>query len=308
MWTGYNNYDHFFEVGQPRGVDNWIDEIISTNPENIKVGKERIWNIPVSFDIETSSYYKMGEKCATMYLWSMCFNGSSILGRTWKEFTDVIKLIVNIFQTKKCKLLIFVHNLGYEFQFMRGWFIWENVFASKERRPIYARLNNGIEFRCSYILSNYALAYIGEELLDKYKVEKDVGALDYSLLRNSKTGLTQTEKWYSVHDVQVVTSYIQEKIEQDGGINEIPLTNTGYVRKYTRDYCFNQELQDAKLRKKSRARYKESMKSLVITSKCEYDQLHQAFAGGFTHANPFWSGKTIKVGDEYEKIDNINEE
>ena len=303
MWDGYKNYDHYFEVGQPTGVDDWIDEIIDSHPKSIKIGKEHMWNIPASFDIETTSYYSWGKKMATMYLWSLNINGSTILGRTWKEFIDVIQLVSEVFKTKKCKLLIYVHNLGYEFQFMRGWFIWENVFASKERRPIYALLKNGIEFRCSYLLSNYALAYMGDELLTIYKVEKDVGALDYSLLRNSKTWLTQKEKWYSVHDVQVVTSFIQEKIENDGGINEIPLTNTGYVRKYTREFCFYQEEEDKKYRKKNRARYKESMNSLVITSELEYDQLKQAFAGGFTHANPFWATKTVKVGDSYEKLD-----
>ena len=36
------------------------------------------------------------------------------------------------------------------------------------------------------------------------------------------------------------------------------------------------------------------MKSLQITSKCEYDQLKWAFAGGFTHAAPKWSGNVCQ--------------
>ena len=137
---------------------------------------------------------------------------------------------------------------------MRGWFKWDEVFAVKERRPVHASLPEGIEFKCSYILSNYSLAYIGAKLLRKYPVEKAVGDLDYSLLRHSGTGLTTEEIWYSVKDVQVVSSYIQEKIENEGGINNIPLTNTGYVRRYCREFCFTQFNSDPKMQRKLSAR------------------------------------------------------
>lgn len=289
-WAGYKNYDHYYWFSD--GYDEFINEV-REYPIGLVGQHTRYINIPAAFDIETSSYYEEGKKRATMYLWSFCLNGSTILGRTWDEFIDLINNLALEFSTDKYKLIIYVHNLGYEFQFMRKWFKWKEVFAVKERRPIHAVLENGIEFKCSYILSNYALAYIGANLIKKYLVEKDVGALDYSLVRHSKTPLTNEEIWYSVHDVQVVTSFIQEKIENEGGLSEIPLTNTGYVRQYCRKYCFTQFESEPKICKKLSARYHERMKSLIITSKSEYDQLHQAFAGGFTHAAPFWSGETL---------------
>ena len=61
----------------------------------------------------------------------------------------------------------------------------------------------------------------------KYKIEKKVGDLDYSLLRHSNTHLTDTELGYCINDVKVVMAYIQEKIEHDGNIAKIPLTKTG---------------------------------------------------------------------------------
>ncbi|MBO7734986.1 MAG: hypothetical protein J6S67_20660 [Methanobrevibacter sp.] len=291
MWTGFLNYDHYWLVDQR---DKWIHEIHESEPEIIKYGKDRYWNIPASFDIETSSYYEMGEKRATMYVWSLIVNGSTLVGRTWAEFVDTINLLASEFNTDYARLIIYVHNLGYEFQFMRGWLDWHDVFAVKERRPVHATLKNGIEFKCSYILSNYALAYIGENLLKKYPVQKDVGAIDYQQVRHSKTPLTDIEIWYNVHDTQVVCSYIQEKIENEGGIGNIPLTNTGYVRRYCRNACFTQDESDEKTIKKVRAKYHELMKSLQITSKCEYDQLKWAFAGGFTHAAPKWSGNVCQ--------------
>ncbi|MBO7693173.1 MAG: hypothetical protein J6T10_11145 [Methanobrevibacter sp.] len=288
MWNGYKNYDHYFLVDQ--GYE-WMQEIISTEPERVPYGKKFMWNIPASFDIETSSYRNNnGEKCATSYLWSLNINGSTIVGRTWDEFKACINFVAESMHTDKNILVIYVHNLGYEFQWMKKWFTWKDVFAVKERRPVHATLDNGIEFKCSYLLSNYALSYIGNNLISRYHVKKDVGAVDYSLIRHWLTNLTDTEIWYNVHDNQVVTSFIQEKIENEGGIDKIPLTNTGYVRQYCREFCFTQMQKDEKIIKKLKAKYHERMRSLKIVSECEYDQLHLAFAGGFTHTAPNWSG------------------
>ena len=293
MWEGYKNYDHYFYGVNPDNLEKWFKEASSCGLHSMGT-KVRYWNVPASFDIETSSFKSWGEKFATMYVWSFCLNGSTIIGRTWGEFVQTIKYLEIHMNTKHVKLIIYIHNLAYEFQWMRKWFSWDNVFAVKERRPIHATLPNGIEFKCSYILSNYALAYIGAKLLLRYPVQKAVGDLDYSLTRHSSTGLTPQELWYSVKDVQVVCSYIQEKIENEGGIVSIPLTNTGYVRQYCRKYCFTQFEEDPTYRKKLSARYHERMKSLSIMSACEYDQLKAAFAGGFTHAAPMWSGRVVE--------------
>lgn len=290
-WDGYKNYDHYYWWVNPQ-ISEWFNEAVKVF--DLVGGRTKYYNIPCAFDIETSSYYDWGKKKATMYLWSFCLNGSTILGRTWTDFIELINLLHKSFDTEKTKLIIYVHNLGYEFQFIRKWFEWDSIFAVKDRRPIHAIMKNGIEFKCSYILSNYALSYIGAKLTQRYPVQKDVGALDYSLVRHSKTPLTDTEVWYSAHDVQVVCSFIQQKIEDEGGINEIPLTNTGYVRRYCREYCFTQFQSEPKICKKLSALYHDRMQSLTIKSQYEYDQLHQAFAGGFTHAASYHSGKTIK--------------
>ena len=296
-WRGYKNYDHYYWVNPPvpetSGLVQWYNESVESGYEIIGERKRYI-NAPASFDIETTSWTSFNIKYATMYVWSFCLNGSTILGRTWGDFLKVLTFLKEHLHTDKQKLIIYVHNLGYEFQFMRGWLKWEEVFAVKERRPVHASIEGGIEFKDSYILSNYALSYIGANLLRTYPVQKAVGDLDYSLMRHSGTGLTQEEVWYSVKDVQVVSSYIQEKIENEGGINNIPLTNTGYVRNYCREFCFTQYTNDPKLARKYSALYHDRMKSLEITSKCEYDQLHDGFAGGFTHTAPTHSGKLLQ--------------
>ena len=295
-WTGYK----LGNVYQASQLAKALDEAFQKQDvEIIEKNKIQYFNIPASFDIETSSfiagYDEHGEeiKAATMYIWQLGLNGTVIYGRTWDEFLDILcKLVDYLELSKKRHIIIYVHNLGYEFQFIRKMFKWDKVFAIKQRRPVYA-LSDGFEFRCSYFLSNYALSYIGDNLLHKYPIKKMVGDLDYYKIRHSKTPLTEKELLYCINDVKVVMSYIQEKIELDGDITQIPLTNTGYVRNYCRKECFYQGAEDDESRKRIQMNYKAIMKSLQIQDENEYKQMHRAFMGGFTHASALYSGKIM---------------
>lgn len=173
-----------------------------------------------------------------MYEWTFGLNGRVMIGRTWDEWDTVLNRVQEVLGTyKDLRLIIYVHNLSYEFQFMRKHFEWIKVFAVDSLKPVYAVTTTGIEFRCSYLLSGYSLAKLSDQLT-KYHVEKKVGDLDYSLLRHSGTELTPEEIGYCVNDVLVVMAYIQEKIIQDKGIHRIPITKTGYVRNFCRNSCF----------------------------------------------------------------------
>lgn len=258
------------------------------------------YNAPCSFDIETTSFYRLSsqlekEKCAIMYEWTLGLNGRVIIGRGWKDFIDCIKIIsdeLKLFpQTKR--LIIYVHNLSYEFQFICKRFEWFKIFAIDQRKPIYAITTDGIEFRDSYLLSGYALAKLGDELR-KYPVSKMVGDLDYSLMRHEKTELTDKELKYCENDVRVVMSYIKERIEADGNITKIPLTKTGYVRKYCRDSCLYEGSHKHNTQKF--LTYRKLMQSLTLTPD-EYKQAKRAFMGGFTHASALHSSRLeYKVG------------
>ena len=293
MWTGY-------EKGQVYQASQLADALKEAFEEQevelVRDNKIFYYNCPASFDIETSSFYNEdGEKRACMYIWQMGFNGTVIYGRTWEEWFNCLDQLVDYLALNESRrLIIYVHNLGYEFQFIRKYFDWDKVFAIKQRRPVYA-LCRGLEFRCSLFLSNYSLDYIGKNLLYKYPVKKLVGNLDYSKIRHSKTPLTEQELAYCINDVKVVMSYIQEKIEQDGDITKIPLTNTGYVRNYCRKECFFEGISedDEEGRKRVLMNYRAIMKSLQIDTKEEYDQMQRAFMGGFTHASALYSGKTL---------------
>lgn len=277
------------------------------------------YNIPCSFDIETTSFYRdeygiqydykevqhelekdskaKFEKVAIMYIWQFGINGRVIIGRTWEEFTTMCDVISSQLDLdKKRKLIIYVHNLSFEFQFLCKRFQWSKVFSLDVRKPIYATTTRGIEFRCSYLLSGYSLAKLGEQL-HKYKVQKMVGDLDYSLLRNSETPLTDKEIQYCINDVRVVMAYIQEKIEDENGIQNIPLTKTGYVRQYCRNKCLYRYGEDGRAINYD---YKDCMQGLTISGTEEYNLMKRAFAGGFTHANAYYVGDTINDVASYD--------
>ena len=213
------------------------DDLITDSYQNAT------YNIPCAFDIETTSFFQTFgkdeiEPLACMYIWQFGINGEIFVGRTWEEFLKFINELTVLLSLDKHKtLIVYVHNLAFEFQFIRKYFEWEKVFCLHERKPVYAQTKSGILFKCSYILSGYSLETLGKNLT-KYKVEKMSGDLDYRIMRNSKTLLTEKEMQYCVNDVKVVMAYIQECIEDEKYITRIPMTKTGYVRRECKKAVF----------------------------------------------------------------------
>ena len=196
------------------------------------------YNIEAGFDIETTSMKSAGgEKFAYMYVWmvGIGYGEEVYYGNTWEEFVDFCEALSDRFSlTDKKRFVIYVHNLGYEFQFMHKYFTWTDVFSGGERKPLKAMTSLGIEFRDSYILSGYSLANTAKNLV-KHKVAKMVGDLDYTLIRTPSTPLTEKEIKYCENDIHIILAYINEQIDDSGSIAQIPMTNTGRVRKFTRD-------------------------------------------------------------------------
>ena len=281
---------------QMKKVNN-IDELYFKNVKTYKSKKISYLNVSASFDIEVTSFYQDKRKFATMYLFGLGVNGRCILGRTYDDLISYINKLVELYDLNvNRRMIIYVHNLSYEFQFIRKHFEIDNVFAVDERKPVYVTLKNGIEFRCSYILSGYKLDTLGKHL-NKYKVNKLSGEeFDYNKIRHSKTPLTDYEIEYILHDNYVVMSYIQELIEELRGINHIPLTKTSFVRKLLKDKCLYDGDTSHRRNNYKYIEYRDFISNLNIQSVSEYNQLKRAFQGGFTHAS------NLKVGNIYENV------
>lgn len=261
--------------------------------------KHKYYNVPCSFDIETTSFYNpAGEKQVITYCWTFGIYGLVIFGRTWEQFHELLETLIDRLNLSTDKrLIVYIHNLSHEFQFIMKQFSFEKVFAIDRRKPLYALTTEGIEFRCSYLLSGYSLEKLGDQL-HKYHVQKLVSDLDYSLIRHTSTPMTLKERGYCENDVRVVMAYIAECIDDEGGISRIPYTKTGYVRRYVKDCCFYEK---GKPRKKSvkRLHYRDNIKSLTLTPEV-YQLLKEAFQGGFTHSNACIVGRTLENVSSYD--------
>ena len=263
-------------------------------------------NGPAAFDIETTSFYYNGPQVlneiqfrmlgeeqqakfkpgAVMYEWTFGLCGIVTTGRTWPEYFEFLKEVEDYLKTVAAekyswesevdhvpfRLIVYIHNLAYEFQFFRRWLKWGDVFSIKRRTPCRAlTLDGGTEYRCSYILTGRSLESLAGQC-KKYKCSKKVGNLDYKLFRHYLTDLTPEEWDYCEADVRVDMNYTQEQIEKGDALEKIPMTKTGYVRRDVREKCFKDSA------------FTKIIKSLKLTPE-EYTMAKQAFQGGFTHGN-----------------------
>lgn len=250
-------------------------------------------DIAIAFDCEVYSFKgPEDDKRAIMWAWGLAIADKCYLGRTWPEFIQVLDVLKDAWDLNyNRRVIIWVHNLSYDFSFFRKWFKFDNVFALDSRQVCYCDTEDGIEFRCSYILTGYSLEKVGEHLL-KHNIKKLTGSIDYKLPRTPITPLTEEEIDYLEHDCLIVTAHIEEQIDIEGGLSTIPLTATGYVRRYCRNACFRDVTKKAS-DDFSRVRYMQFMHSLPM-SPFVYKSLKRAFQGGYTHSNPFYTGDVIE--------------
>ena len=289
----------FFTKNGGISVDSLYHELCGLFPyhfsEDIINPYDQLARIIEVFNDNAPEKIERDDKRALMYVWQIGINGHVIIGRTWDQFVNLINNIsAKLGLSSDKRIIIWVHNLAFEFQFLKDYFTWEKVFAISTRKPIYALTNNGIEFRCSYILSNLSLLNVGKSL-KKYHVSKLVGDLDYEKVRHEKTPLTEQEINYCINDILVLSCYIKEKIEESGNnITRLPLTSTGYCRNYTKENCLGHKdsIQFKKFRK--------IIDHLTISGMEEYNQMQRAFAGGFTHTSARHSMKLLETVSSFD--------
>ena len=294
----YDEVDHYLEAFGGERYE--LSYVVSYDPKIETRAKVQYIELCASFDIETTSLTLKDGKYAFMYVWMFCLQGRTIVGRTWDQFMDLMGRLQYMFQvSRKRRFVIYVHNLSFEFQFMKSLFEFDHVFALASRNPIKALTTDGFEFRCSLALSGLPLAAITirddtqpgsvPKLPDryKYKIHKMIGDLDYGLIRHQNTPLTDTELRYCVADVVTVVHFVADKLAEYGDtLASIPITRTSYVRRDVR-------MHTAKVKGKEGIRYRATMKSLRLTAD-DYTRIKEAYMGGFTHANAEWVGVTCR--------------
>jgi len=271
---------------------------------NIVGKKSKIDNTIYSFDIETTSYLVLNniqlntieylefdEKTkrdikymGCMYIWMFSINDIVYYGRKWDEFIKFLDKLDFYVPEKK---IIFVHNLSFEFQFLRGCLKFYEVLSRKSRNVMSATLTDyNIEFRCSYKMSNCKLEKIPS--IYNLPIKKLVGDLDYSKIRNSKTALTDEEMGYCENDCLIIYYYIKEELKQYETVERIPLTSTGHVRRELKKIVLND------------FNYRNQVYRAININPHVYNLLIEAFTGGYTHANWIYTDEILKEVDSWD--------
>ena len=227
-----------------------------------------------AFDIETTNIKEIEQ--SIMYVWQFQLGDYTIMGRTWAEF---IKLVKQLKLHLKGRLIVYCHNLAFEFSFLKSVldFASDDVFCVKVRKVLRALYDECLEFRCSYILTGLSLADFTARMGVKAKLSGD--EYDYSKERYPWTTLTDRELEYCVTDVKSLVAALKVffEIEHDN-FYSIPLTATGFVR---RDM------------KKAMKKYNKAKLKVMLPDEHVYSLLKEAFRGGNTHANRYYSNMII---------------
>lgn len=248
------------------------------NHETQRNRKQKLYCMYCGFDIETTKNY--------MYIWQLSlFNESAeivVTGRTWSELQHIMTLLCEI--CAKTSLIIGIHNLKFEFQWLRSRLKIDKCFMSDKREPYYISTNTQhaeIRFIDTMKFYNNSLEKVAKMINCE---DKKTGQLDYSKMRNSKTPLTAEEIEYCIYDV-VICSRIMQKIFNDEIVqyNYIPVSQTAIIR-----HTINEKAKDKKytaLRKR--------IESCKLSHELYYRLRGEKsankmsfFEGGFTHANP----------------------
>lgn len=244
-----------------------------------KRAKRKYKDVICTFDIETTRLEDIEQ--SIMYVWQMHFHHHfSMIGRTWHQLESILESFANELNDDET-IIIFIHNLSYEFQFLRAIHEWktEEVFAVSPRKVLKTSMFDGkIEFRCTYLHSNMSL----EEFTKKMDVEHkklDGEAFDYTIKRYPWTPLSEYEIRYCLHDVIGLAECLEKEMEIDGDtLYTLPLTSTGYVRR------------DVKAAMRSCKQW--AVKPALLTLEV-YKLCREAFRGGDTHASRYWANMVL---------------
>ena len=276
--------------------------------------------------IADPEYYKRLHPISCEYIWQTAIETydhdiKAFHGRTWESYDKFLdRLTENILlqakgnkaiisklgrekaiesamkQKGSIRLIIFIHNLGYEYQHLRNLYNEDfafttragrqATFARKSRKPMKTYITKNkvkIEFRDSYSLTQKGLGqWCKDENLPVKKLEEPK---DYYLkVRTPLTKLAQEDLQYSINDVVSMVYGIDKYRTKYGCIENIPLTQTGCVRRVCVERIAEINPAWSSLCAEITQNY-----SLEF-----YNHLQDAFSGGWTHGNCLYTGKTLR--------------
>lgn len=255
-------------------------KVVPSRPNLVSIknrGKnaKRYLELYCGFDIETTT---LENHHAYMYCWQFSINSIVIMGRHWSEFLDLLQTLQKIYTLRETtRVIIWVANLGFEFQFMRKLLNISHLFAKHKREPLYFLHDKCIEFRECLSISGGNLSQLAK---DYCRTQKLVGDLNYDKERSWKTPLTDKEISYCCNDVIILSEWSEYIFnEYIKPLKYVPLTKTGILRKETK-----QGVND---------KIKEFILQCYPSEQLYNYWMKWLFRGGYVHSNRAYTNKVL---------------
>lgn len=274
-------------------IDSFDYSIIGSAPcqkrrqgnQGRKNDKRKYKDLFCAFDIETTNDMELEQ--AYMYIWQFQIEDQTIIGRTWMEFKEFLRNCR--MQLKQDEwLMIYVHNLSFEFTWLKGLYKFkpDEVFSIESRKVLRCTMWEHFEIRCSYLLTNMNLDTFTKKMGVTHKLSGE--EFNYNKKRYPWTDLTDKELEYCITDVKALVEALKVYYAIEGdNFYTIPFTSTGFVRRDVKRAMRHYNRQD------------------LFNMQPDYDVyclLSEAFRGGNTHANRYYSGKIMENITSYDRV------
>lgn len=232
-----------------------------------------------------------------IYMYQIRIGGVNFILRTREELQAFMARVAERCRDAGARIVCYVHNLSFEFQFLKSILdiAPDSIFALQNRRIAKFDVNDQIEFRCSYLLSNMSLEKFTENYCSE-EFRKDKELIDYEIERFPWSVLEPETIYYGLMDVITLEAAVSELMTREGdNLRTIPMTNTGYVRRSCRTACLGRNTKNYSTPENAKKysvakRYRHMFLKTKLTLEM-YDLLCDAFRGGNTHANRFFADK-----------------
>lgn len=278
LYKGYNLVDS--KSFEPEATEYWN---VSTKRCSKFLSQDYI-----CLDTETSWNHDNDNPIGWIYQWCFSYKKTLVYGRKPSELIEALFKIIKVNQIDETHhISIFIHNLSYDYVYIKEYLKealkakFENLAIEKHK--LISSCIKGLDFKCTYRLTNKSLADWSKELGTSHK--KLVDTVDYSAIHYQDSKLYKADWKYMFYDVIVLDESLtlQMNVYNDN-LKTLPLTCTGYVRRAGRT--------NFKKDKKYRDEFK---KSRLTYEQYKYCKLE--FSGGITHGNRFLADKKVTVGD-----------
>jgi len=241
-----------------------------------------------SFDIETT---KVNDHCTFMYGWQFGLENIVIWGETFEQAIQLFDFLKELLQFKKSqRLLVFVANLSYEWQFIRHYLDVTKAFLKEKREPVEIEHNEFIILK-ECLSWGGSLDKLAKDYTDLVKLKGD---LDYSIYRESYYDFTQESEWHYIDfDVLTLTHFAHWYYDTFSTSNQ-SMTKPITIQSSIRNTFYNNAKDTQELEMVQRSFFKDYRDYRTL--------VNYVYRGGFVHANKYYINTPVCEEDTHVKL------